>query len=81
MPPIPNRLDLEDFLKLARERHLASDEDLEAFAASWRAGFEAGEPGFGDETTWEDWAGGLDAWQRLQILVQAARRAGWRPPR
>jgi hypothetical protein len=31
-------------------------------------------PGCGDETTLDDWIGGLEAWRALMTIVGAARR-------
>ena len=67
-------LTLNDFLEIAVQRELGTAEELEAYASHWQKAFEAGVPHFGEETTLEDWTGGLKAWRGLMILVNAARQ-------
>ena len=67
-------LTLNDFLEIAVQRELGTVEELETFASQLQCAYEAGEPHFGEETTLEDWTGGLEAWRGLMILVKAARQ-------
>jgi hypothetical protein len=67
-------LNLDDFVAIATDRGLATAEELEQFATSWRTGRDAGLDGFGDETELDDWIGGLEAWRALRTLLAAARR-------
>jgi hypothetical protein len=63
-------MDLEDFLLVAQDRQLATAEELDRFAADWRKEYEKGEPGFGDETTIDDWAHGLECWRLLGDILE-----------
>jgi hypothetical protein len=67
-------LDLDDFVEIATQRKLANTEDLEQFATFWRIAYNAGVSGFGDETTLEDWMGGVESWRSLMAILNAARR-------
>jgi len=75
---VPDRLtglQLDDFVDIAIERGLATAGELEQFAMSWRRGYDAGDPGFGDETDLDDWTGGLEAWRALRVIAEAFQRA------
>jgi hypothetical protein len=63
-------MDVEDFLLVARDRGLATAIELDRFAADWRKAYENGEPGFGDETTIDDWVGGLKCWRLLGDILE-----------
>ena len=58
---------------IATERVLATAEEVEQFALSWRHCFDDGLDGFGDETTLEDWTGGLNAWRPLRLILATAQ--------
>ena len=64
------KMDLYEFLSVAVEKGLATTEELKQFAADWQTEYENGEPGFGDETTFEDWRGGLKCWRFLAGLLE-----------
>lgn len=73
-PDNVTNLTLDHFVAIATERGLATAEELEQFAMSWRNRWDAGLDGFGDETELDDWIGGLEAWRALKIILAAAQR-------
>ena len=70
-------VDLDDFVQIATRERWASADELAAFAEMWRLNFDAGTQGFGDESTIEDWQGGLEAWRAIRIFIGMARRTNW----
>ena len=66
----PVKMELGEFICVALERGLGTVIELGQFATDWQREYAKGEPGFGDETTFEDWSGGLECWRVLVRILK-----------